>query len=218
MHAVLDLLALGRTLDEGRLLLVLREDLDLTRQQALLGVRPELDLALALHREARLAGEARILVGLADDQLDGRALARGHARLVAIAAAHELGEPPRELRLEQAQAHAARRLGEDAVAFDPQLGHVAGRHLGADRRRRALDDGDDGLPHLLDEKVQVDLGAADLEAFLLVQQRVDAGRVPLGDAVHGVDLEGRLVSRFRARTGPCPAGSASPRRRRSCRR
>jgi len=131
---------------------------------------------------------------LADDQLHGVAVARSHTGLIAIAASHELDQTPSQLRFEQTELDAARSFSEEGVAVDLQLRHVAGGDLGADVRvGRRIDRGDHGLPHLLDEEVEVDARPANLEAFLLVQQCVDAGRVFLGDRVHRIDLQGRLI-------------------------
>src|SRR2546421_12658630 len=85
VHALFQVIA-RRSLDQRLFLFfVFGEGLHVTRQQALLGVRPELDLALATHREARLTRKVGVLIGLADDQLHGVAVARGHAGLAAVA-------------------------------------------------------------------------------------------------------------------------------------
>src|ERR1700674_4603681 len=113
VHALLEVVADRRVSERPFLFLVLGEHLDISREEAFLGVRPELDLSLAPDREAGLARELRVLVRLADDELDRVVVARGDARLVAVASSHELDEPPRELRLERAQADAARGFGAD---------------------------------------------------------------------------------------------------------
>src|SRR5205807_9888734 len=140
VHALFQVIARGGFGQRLFFFLVAGEDLGVTRQQALLRVRPELDFALATHREARLAREVRVLVGLADDQLHSVAVARGDAGLVAVASTHELGEPARQLRFEQTEPNAARRLGHDAVLFALELADAAPPALGAaapPRRRLA---------------------------------------------------------------------------------
>src|SRR5439155_22952684 len=112
----------GSSHPRGRLVFVFEDTLALAEEQALLGLTTELDLALAPHRKARLAREVWVLVPLAHDELHDGALARRDAGLIAVATAHELRESPRELRLQRSQAHPARRLGDDAVALDLQLG------------------------------------------------------------------------------------------------
>src|SRR6266851_2008494 len=125
VHAFFDLIGRRRPRDEAFLILVLREDLDLAGEQALLRVGAELHLALAAHREARLAGKPRVLISLPNYQLHGAAIARGDPSLVAVAAAHEFDQSARQLRLEQPQSDAARGLGDDSVAFDLELGDIA---------------------------------------------------------------------------------------------
>src|SRR5260370_26416920 len=88
VHPLFDLIGGGCARDETLFLLVLREHLDLAGEQALLRVRAKLDLAFATHREARFADESRVLVGLADDELDGVAFPGRYPSLVAVAAAH----------------------------------------------------------------------------------------------------------------------------------
>src|SRR5712691_13497882 len=145
VHAFFDLIGSRCARDEAFLLLVLREHLDLAGQQALLRIRAELDLALAAHRKARLAGEPRVLVDLSNDELHGAAIAGRDPCLVAVPTPHELDQTARELRLEQTQPNPARGLDDDSIAVGAQLGNVAGSDLGADVRAAALERRDDGL-------------------------------------------------------------------------
>src|SRR5258706_16479242 len=73
VHAFFDLIGGRRARDEAFLILVPREDLDLAGEQALLRVGAELHLALAAHREARLACKSRVLVCLPKGHLHGAA-------------------------------------------------------------------------------------------------------------------------------------------------
>src|SRR5215472_5630484 len=179
------------------ILLVAGEGAGIGDDQALAGVGPVVGLAPADDREARLALELRVLVGLADDDFDGVALARRDAGLVAVAALNELDQASRQLGLQAADPYAAHGVDLDAVPVDAQLGDIPGGELRADVVSGRPECGGCGLAHLLDEEVEVDLDRPALQDVLGVDQALQLGRILPSDRIHGVDRQRSVVRRLR---------------------
>src|SRR5438067_8302976 len=99
-------------------------------EQRLFGVGPELVTA-SLDREGRPPEELRVLVGLADDDLDGAALTGRDRTGIAVAAFQELDQSAPQRVIEMTQVDPTRRLDVHRVARHDQFDRIPTGDLAA---------------------------------------------------------------------------------------
>src|SRR5205807_4879476 len=92
-------------------------------EQRFLGIRPEFVAAL-FDREGGPAEELRILVGLADDDLDGASLTGSDRTRIPVAALEELDQAAAEGVLQVAEGDPTSRLDVHRAAGRDQLDRV----------------------------------------------------------------------------------------------
>ena len=178
----------------GRLLAVLLGLLGFgaTVDQGLLGVGAELVAAL-FDRERRAAEELRILVGLANDDLDRAPLTGRHRARIPVATLEEFDQAPPQRVFQVPQGDATGGLDIHGVPGHDQLDRVpagdltAGIALAVD-----VQGGQRRLASFLDEGVDVDPGFGGGNR-LATGQRLELGQVLLGDRVDRVHLQRGLV-------------------------